>query len=73
MLNVAISNWWQKKTEEEVIATQKECYTLFQNYFSEKQFANKAMEIIVERVENYDPNTKINDSLWTTFLSKLKR
>ncbi|RXR19079.1 hypothetical protein EQG63_06440 [Flavobacterium amnicola] len=71
-LSSAITAWWQNKSAQDVIEVQKDCYTLFQNYFTEKKFANKAMEIISERFENYDPNAKINDSLWTTFLSRLK-
>lgn len=72
-LSAAISNWWQNKTEEEVITAQKGCYDLFQKYFTEKTFANKAMEIIHKRLENYDPHSNPKDSFWRTFLSKLKR
>jgi len=71
-LSTAITDWWQNKSEQEVIEVQKNCYLLFQNYFTEKKFATKAMEIISKRFDNYNPNAKINDSLWSTLLSKLK-
>lgn len=71
-LSQSITHWWKNKTNEEVIMAQKDCFTLFQNYFTAPSFAQKAMEIIIARFDNYNPNEKENDSIWTTFLSKLK-
>lgn len=71
-LSNAISKWWQSKTEEEIIQVQKNCYALFQSYFTEQNFADKASKIIQNRIEKYNPELITNISIWKTLAAKLK-
>lgn len=70
-LSKAILDWWHSKSEEEIIEAQQNCYSLFQDYFTEKKYAQKAQQIIQKRIENYDPEQIEKISIWKKIKTQL--